>query len=88
MNAADRDTQPGGVLMPDPKAPHSEWLAYAISEGMPEDQARGKTRDQIRIALYAVSMPLGGEPDLDVLERDPDTRAAREAAQRPAWERP
>lgn len=82
------DTQPGGVPMPDAKAPHSEWMAYAINEGMPEDMAQGMTRDQIRATLSAASLPLTAEPDLDVLERDPDTRAARRAAQRPAWERP
>jgi hypothetical protein len=84
---ADHDTEPGGVLMPDARAPHSEWMAYAVDQGMPEDLARGLTRDQIRVNLGAESIPLGGEPSLDVLERDPETRAARRAAQRPAWER-
>ncbi len=80
--------EPSGYMpMPDARAPHADWLAYAVSQGMPEDQARGFTRDQIRISLGAAFMPLGGEPSLDVLERDPDTRAARQAARHPAWER-
>jgi hypothetical protein len=76
-----------GVPMPDARAPHSDWLAYAVNQGMPAAMARSLTRDQIRINLGAESVPLGGEPSLDILERDPETRAARRAAQRPAWER-
>jgi hypothetical protein len=73
---------------PDARAPHSDWLTYAVSQGMPQDMARGLTRDQIRVHLDTGSVPLSGEPSLDVLERDPETRAARRAAQRPAWKRP
>jgi hypothetical protein len=72
-----------GVLMPDTQAPH--WLAYAVSQGMPEDMAPALTRDQIGIRLDAASVPLGGEPSLDRLERDPETRDARHRASWPAW---
>jgi len=80
--------EPPGLPMPAAMASRDDWAAYAASRGMPEDMAQGLTRDQIRIHLGAASLPLGGEPSLDVLERDPDTRAARRAAQWPAWERP
>ena len=81
-------TQEAGYIpVPDAQAPHHEWLAYAVSQGMEKDTARGLTRDQLRIRLGAASQPLSGEPSLDRLERDPETRAARRAAQRPAWER-
>lgn len=72
--------------MPDAKAPHAEWMAYAVAEGMPEDQARGMTRDQIRAALIAASAPLTGEPDLERHEQDPDTLAAIRAGRRQPWQ--
>ena len=77
---------PGGVLMPDARAPHSDWMAYAIADGMPEDQARGMTRDQIRIALLPPAPALGGEPNLERFERDDETLAAIRAGRRKPWE--
>jgi hypothetical protein len=62
-------------------------MAYAIAEGMPEDQARGMTRDQIRLALMPPSPPLGGEPDHERFEQDPETLAAIRAGRAKPWER-
>jgi hypothetical protein len=39
MTAAAHDGLPG-LPMPDARAGHSEWLAYAVSQGMPEGMAR------------------------------------------------
>lgn len=87
MSAAEYGAQPGGLLEPDARADHATWARYAVSQGMPTDQAAGLTRDQIRVRFVTPGRSIGGEPDLDVLERDPETRAGRRAAQRPAWER-
>lgn len=81
-------TYPDGscVPMPDAKAPHSEWFRYAVAQGMPEDMAKGKTRDQLRIAFLPPAPPLGGEPDLERFEQDPDTLAAIKAGRAKPWE--
>jgi len=72
------------VVRPDDRAPHSAWMAYAVSHGMPAEQARGLTRDQIRRRFPVL---VGAEPDLEQLEPDPEIRAARRETRRPAWER-
>lgn len=87
MSEGEYGAQPRGMLEPDARADHATWARYAVSQGMPADQAAGLTRDQIRVRFVAPSRSIGGEPDLDVLERDPETRDGRRAAQRPAWER-
>jgi hypothetical protein len=86
MSAADHGGQLG-IPMPDPRAPRSEWAAFAVSQGMPAEMAKGMTRDQIRIAFLPPNPPLGGEPDLERHERDPDTLAAIREGRRRPWER-
>jgi hypothetical protein len=75
------------MVQPADRAPHWEWLAYAVSQGMPEDQARGLTRDQIRAAL-TLSPPLTGEPDLERMDQDPETAGVLQAVRRKPWECP
>ncbi len=77
-------------LIPPPhdQAPHSEWMAYAVSQGMPEEQAAGLTRDQIRVRFMPADAPLSGAPDLDWHDQDPEAIAARREARRKPWERP
>ena len=85
MSAGDHD---GRASMPQPhdRAPHGEWMAYAIEEGMPPDMAKGMTRDQLRIAFLPPAPPLGGAPDLERHEQDPDTLAAIREGRRKPWE--
>jgi len=83
MSAADHDGQPG-IFMPDARAPHAEWLAYAVSQGMPADMARGMTRTEIQVRLTEGAPGISGEPDLERFERDPETAAVlREARRQP-----
>jgi hypothetical protein len=76
------------ILAPDDRAPHSAWMEYAIGRGMPAEQARGMTRDQLRICFLPSAGPIGSEPDLERFEQDPETVAARREARRTLWERP
>jgi hypothetical protein len=41
-SADDGDTRPAG------NASHDEWAAYAVSQGMSEEEAAGKSRDELR----------------------------------------
>ena len=75
------------AVPPTERSPHWIWMEFAVSRGMPEVQARGMTRDQLRACLLAPSEPLTGEPRVDRLDEDPDARAARREAQRKPWER-
>lgn len=76
------------VPQPAPWAPQWDWAAYAVARGIPEADARGMTRDQIRAVLGALDAPLTGEPNLERHEQDPETLAARREARRKPWERP
>jgi len=84
MNGTDEAPR---LPMPHPKADHSAWMAYAVSEGMPEDMARGLTRDQIKAELQPHPLPLTGAPDLERHERDPETLAAIREGRRKPWQR-
>lgn len=79
--------EPPGIPQPAAQAPHWEWMEYAISRGVPEDDARGLTRDQIRALIGAMDAPLTGDVVLERHEQDPETLAARREARRPAWGR-
>jgi hypothetical protein len=68
---------PGGVPMPDGRAAHDVWVQYAVSQGVPQAEADGMTRDQLRVVFAGPRPRLGGTPDLEVLDEDPGTRAAR-----------
>ncbi len=76
----------GAQGVPAERAPQWEWAEYAIAQGMPQEQARGLTRDQLRARLTRPSGGLTGEPSVDRLDEDPDARAARREAQRRPWE--
>jgi hypothetical protein len=84
---AGHDTQPAGVPEPPDTASHDTWVTYAVSRGMDLEQARGLTRDQLRMALIPVGAPRSDVPYIERLDRDPESRAVRHAASRPAWER-
>jgi len=73
------------AVAPDPRAPHSDWLTYAVSQGMDPADARARTRDQIRACFRETAGSIGAVPDLERHERDPDARAARHEARRPDW---
>lgn len=78
-----------GPFIPQPSADadHGTWTRYAIAQGMPAEQARGLTRDQIRVRFTPPGAPLGGEPQLERHDSDPETLAARREARRRPWER-
>ena len=88
MTGTGYGTEPGILPEPGARADHAAWMAYAVSRGMPEDQARGLTRDQLRVRLLPPRGPLGGEPQLERHEQDEETLAARREATRRPWERP
>jgi hypothetical protein len=71
------------AVQPDPGAPHSEWAAYAVSHGMPEAQARGLTRDQLRARFLPSGGSIGSEPDLERHDQDAAAVAARREARKP-----
>lgn len=76
-----------GILPePDARADHAAWMAYAVSRGMLEEQARGLTRDQLRVCFLPPRAPLGGEPLLDRHDQAPEAIAARREASRKPWE--
>ena len=68
------------LTSPPPHADHAAWLLYAISQGMPEAQARGRTRDQLRSTFLPSGGPIGSVPDLERLDEDRAAIAARREA--------
>jgi hypothetical protein len=76
-----------GVYQPADRAPHSEWMRFAVAQGMPENQARGMTRDQLRACLTSPAEPLTGEPHVERLDEDPEARAALREARAKPWGR-
>lgn len=43
----DADEEPAEIPMPRKSGSRSDWAAYAIAQGMPEDEANQLTRDQL-----------------------------------------
>lgn len=86
MTAAAHDGLPG-LPMPAAMAHHDDWAVYAVSRGMDPGEARTLTRDQLRAAFIPSDAPRDDTPYVERLDQDPDTRAARRAASRPAWDR-
>jgi hypothetical protein len=80
--------QPSGMAMPDEYATHAVWMAYAIGRGMDPEEARGRTRDQLRVAFLPEGPLIGSVPYLERHDQDPDAIAARREARRKPWERP
>ena len=74
-----------GIPMPDPGAARDDWSRYATDRGMPAAQAAALSRDQIRVEFCPPGTGRDSEPVLDLLERDPDTLAARRDARRKPW---
>ena len=70
------------LTQPDDRAPHSAWMAYAVSQGMDPVEARGRTRDQLRVCFAPSGGLVGAEPDLERLDQDPEANAARREARR------
>lgn len=70
MRGGERPVPPG------PRAPHAEWLEYAVGRGMDQAHAAGLTRDQLRLAF---ARAIDGEVDLERHERNPEALAARDA---------
>lgn len=69
---------PNGMSMPPGNAAHTAWRDYAIGQGMPAAEAAGLSRDQIRMRFTAPGADRDDAPDLEVLDQDPDARAARQ----------
>ena len=75
--------RPGtGLSMPHAGASHDDWSRYAVSRGIPADQAAALSRDQIRVEFCPPGTGPAGEPVVDLLERDPEALAARRDARR------
>ncbi len=68
---------PNGMPMPPGNASHEHWRDYAVSAGMPADEAAALTRDQLRMRFLAPGAGRDDFEDLEVLDQDPDARAAR-----------
>lgn len=49
-------------MMPRGNASHDEWLSYAVSQGMPREEAAALTRDQIRARFTAPSFDPDAAP--------------------------
>lgn len=80
--------KPGtGLSMPDFAASRDDWGRYATARGMPADRAAAASRDQLVLAFVPLAALRDGAPRVERLDQDPETRAARRAASRPAWER-
>jgi hypothetical protein len=86
VNAPPWLTPGTGLAMPAAGAARDDWSRYAIARGMPADEAAGLSRDQLRIQFCPPGCTPGGEPDLELLERDPGALAARRQARRKPWE--
>jgi hypothetical protein len=73
--------------MPGAMDSHADWLAYAVSRGMPRERAVRLTRDEIRGEFVPPDAPRIDIPYVERLEQDPATLAARREATRKPWER-
>lgn len=68
--------------MPDAMASHGDWLSYAVSRGMPREQAARLSRDEIREEFVPPDAPRVDIPYVERLDQDPGTRAARREGRR------
>ena len=73
--------------MPAAMASHDDWLSYAASRGMPREQARGLTRDQLRAAFVPEGAPRDDTPYIERLDQDVASRTAYREGRRKPWER-
>ena len=56
--------------MPRGNASHEAWLAFAIAQGMPRDEATGLSRDQIKARFAASEFDPEAAPDMALTSAD------------------
>ena len=56
--------------MPRGNASHEAWLAFAIAQGMPRDEATGLSRDQIKARFAAPEFDPEAAPDMALINAD------------------
>jgi hypothetical protein len=59
------------VPMPRGNASHAEWMSYAMSAGMPREEASGLSRDQIKQRFTTPEFDPDAAGDLDLLNEKP-----------------
>jgi hypothetical protein len=83
MNGAE---EAPGLSMPAAMASHDDWLSYAVSRGMPREQAKGSTRDRLRAAFVPEGAPRDDTPYIERLDQDVASRTAYREGRRPPWQ--